>query len=477
MGGGIDKMNRPQRLLTFYGDDFTGTTATAEALTASGVSTVMFIEPPKPAYLKKHFPDIQAVGIAGIARSLPTDELDSTLRSIFKKIKAYDAPLVLYKVCSTFDSAPHLGSIGRAAEIGKEIFASKFVPILPAAPRLGRFTIFGNHFVAVGEKVYRMDRHPSMPTHPATPMKESDLRQHLAKQTDLDCGFVPILQLEKGIKRARDHFKGLMKRDIPLILFDTLLERHLNRACEVIWDYVAKRKIKFCIGSQEIGFGLAKEWKRQGWLADIQKNYAKKAARKARKILVVSGSCASVTGRQIKWASTHGFTCIRIDPAKLFTPASQKEETARVFEKSISKLNEGQSVIIFSAIGPEDTNISNTQKLIGRLGLESQALTQRLGGVLGDITKAIIAQSDVKRVVLAGGDISGKITPKLGISALQVGKSIGIAAPLCYAYSSYPEIHGLQLALKGGQIGEDSYFGKAIEMRMSQFEHVALGRF
>ena len=468
-------MSKPQRLLSFYGDDFTGTTATAEALTASGVSTVMFIEPPNPAYLKEHFPNIQAVGIAGISRSLPTDELDSTLRSIFKKIKAYDTPLVLYKVCSTFDSAPHLGSIGRAAEIGKKIFASKIVPILPAAPRLGRFTLFGNHFVAVGEKIYRMDRHPSMPNHPATPMKESDLRKHLSKQTDLSCGLVPILQLEKGIKRARDHFNSLMNRDIPLILFDTLLERHLNRACEVIWDYVVKGKIKFCIGSQEIGFGLAKEWKRQGWLADIQEKYAKMAARKARKMLVVSGSCASVTGRQIEWASTHGFTCIRIHPAKLFEPAGQKEEIARVFEESISNLKDGNSVILYSAMGPGDASISENQKLLDRLGLESQALTQKLGGIFGDLTKAIITEADVKRVVLVGGDISGRITPKLGIWALQVGKSIGIAAPLCYAYSNYPEIHGLQVAMKGGQIGGDDYFGQAKEMRMSQFEQVALG--
>jgi uncharacterized protein YgbK (DUF1537 family) len=240
---------------------------------------------------------------------------------------------------------------------------------------------------------------------------------------------------------------------------------------------VAKRKIKFCIGSQEIGFGLAKEWKRLGLLSDIKKNSAKKATRKVRKILVVSGSCASVTGRQIEWASRHGFITIRINPAKLFKSASRKEEISRVFEESISQLKMGKSVIIYSAIGPKDSNISKTQKLISQLGLESQALTQRLGEILGDLTKAIIVESDVKRVVLVGGDISGRITPTLGIWALQVGKSIGIAAPLCYAYSSYPKISGLQVALKGGQIGEDSYFGKAKEMRMSQFEQVALGRF
>jgi len=35
----------------------------------------------------------------------------------------------------------------------------------------------------------------------------------------------------------------------------------------------------------------------------------------------------------------------------------------------------------------------------------------------------------------------------------------------------------LQVAMKGGQIGDDDYFGQAKEMRMSQFEQVALGRF
>lgn len=75
------------------------------------------------------------------------------------------------------------------------------------------------------------------------------------------------------------------------------------------------------------------------------------------------------------------------------------------------------------------------------------------------------------------GDISGRITPTLGIWAVQVGRSVGIAAPLCYAYSSHSEIHGLQIALKGGQVGEDDYFGEARDKKVPDFDSAALRHF
>ncbi|KAB2752618.1 four-carbon acid sugar kinase family protein, partial [Brucella anthropi] len=37
-------------------------------------------------------------------------------------LKSLNAAIAHYKVCSTFDSAPHVGNIGKAVEIGKAIF-------------------------------------------------------------------------------------------------------------------------------------------------------------------------------------------------------------------------------------------------------------------------------------------------------------------------------------------------------------------
>jgi uncharacterized protein YgbK (DUF1537 family) len=464
-------------LLSFYGDDFTGTTATAEALTVSGVPTVMFVEPPTPFFLRKQFPEVQAVGVAGISRSLPADGMEAILTPAFKKMKRYHAPLFLYKVCSTFDSSPDIGSIGKAVEIGRHIFSSKMVPILPAAPRFKRFTIFGYHFAAMGQEVFRLDRHPSMSVHPVTPMNESDLRQHLAKQTSLECGLIPVLILEKGKGLLKGHVQDLVAKKVPLVLFDALLERHVDRACSVIWDYVDKGKARFCAGSQEMGYGLARAWKHLNLLSSDRKSHLLGAGRKAGQILIVSGSCASVTGRQIEWASDHEFVGIGIHPERLFEPESSESEMKRVVEAAVSGLQEGKSAIIHSAIGAKDARISRTKEKIEVLGLSSQALTERLGQALGVVTRRVIKASGVTRLVLAGGDISGRITPALGIWALQVGRSVGIAAPLCYAYSSHSEIHGLQIALKGGQVGEDDYFGEARDKKVPDFDSAALGHF
>ena len=43
-----------------------------------------------------------------------------------------------YKLCSTFDSAPHVGSVGRAAEVAAAIFPGWF-PMVVADPAMGRF--------------------------------------------------------------------------------------------------------------------------------------------------------------------------------------------------------------------------------------------------------------------------------------------------------------------------------------------------
>ena len=64
---------RPDRLLlTYYGDDFTGSTDVMEAMTAAGVPTVLFVTPPTPEMLAK-FPQARCIGIAGSSRGTGRD--------------------------------------------------------------------------------------------------------------------------------------------------------------------------------------------------------------------------------------------------------------------------------------------------------------------------------------------------------------------------------------------------------------------
>ena len=103
-------------LLTFYADDFTGSTDALEQLTLAGIRTALFIATPTPAQLKK-FPDLQAVGVAGKTRSLAPGAMERELKPALIALKKLGARHVHYKVCSTFDSSPKIGSIGRALDV------------------------------------------------------------------------------------------------------------------------------------------------------------------------------------------------------------------------------------------------------------------------------------------------------------------------------------------------------------------------
>ena len=468
---------RTSLLLSFYGDDVTGTTATAEALTVSGVPTILFTKPPTLSFLKRHFPSVRAVGVAGISRSFPTKDLEPLLKPVFRRMKSYGAPLFLYKICSTFDSSPAIGSIGRAIEVGMDVFASAFVPILAAAPRLGRYTLFGNHFVHLAGDVYRLDQHPSMSTHPITPMKEADLRRHLSKQTELPCGLISALDFEKGRKRMAQRLRDLLKRGTPLILFDTMTNRHLDMACSLIWDYADWTKPLFAVGSQEWGYGLARVWKQKGLLGTQLTLSGQRRRRPERGLLVVSGSCASMNGRQIEWATHRGFTGIAVHPERLLDLSMRKTESDRILRCALSALQAERSAIIHTAIGPSDSRIRRTKRTAEALGLSPQAVTDILGQVLSDVIRQLLRRVSIRRFVLTGGDISGKISHALGIWALQVGAPVGIAAPLCYAYSSNPRVMGLEIAFKGGQIGDDAYFESVRTKPLPEFRRVSMGRF
>ena len=111
-------------LLGFYGDDFTGSTDAMEGLTRAGLRTVMFIGRPKPEQLAK-YEGLRAVGLAGCSRTMSPAEMDVELGNAFRTLKEFNLPMVHYKVCSTFDSSPTIGSIGHALDIGAEAWRAK----------------------------------------------------------------------------------------------------------------------------------------------------------------------------------------------------------------------------------------------------------------------------------------------------------------------------------------------------------------
>jgi uncharacterized protein YgbK (DUF1537 family) len=437
-------------VLTFYGDDFTGSTDALEQLTLAGVNTVLFIEPPTPAQLKR-FPKVQAIGVAGLTRSLPPNAMEAVLRPAFRKLNALSARHVHYKVCSTFDSSPGVGSIGRAIDVGTEIFRPRFVPLLVAAPALGRYTIFGNHFARFGigsdGAIYRLDRHPSISRHPVTPMTEADLRLHLAKQTKKKIALFDILNVALPENESGAALKKVLADKPDVVLFDARTEAQLTRIGGLIDAFASRNKPLFSVGSSGIETALGAHWAK----AETPHRGVRSAQRAdpTRQILIGSGSCSPVTKRQIVWARKHDFVEVALDAVALASPQKSGVEIQRAIAATAKLLLSGRSVIVHTTPGGS----------IGRITAKLKDRTaQVLGTALGRILRGALILSRARRLCLAGGDTSSYAARAMGIEALEMIAPLTPGAPLCRATAPGSPANGCEIVFKGGQVGAENYF-------------------
>ena len=443
-------------LLAFYGDDFTGSTDAMEALALSGLRTVLFLSPPTPEFLQQRFPDLRCIGVAGTSRAMSPAEMDAQLEPILRELWSLDAPLTHYKVCSTFDSAPEVGSIGHVADLARRaLTAGQTMSLLAGAPPLRRYTVFGNHFAAAGDDVFRLDRHPTMSRHPVTPMHEADLRVHLSRQTQASIGLMSLPELagDEGSVDARHARKLESKPD--LLLYDCADDPSLRMVGRLIWQQ-AQRAQHFAIGSSGVEYALAAHWRASSVIPAARATFAPVAP--VKQLLVVSGSASPMTAAQIQWASEHGFDCIRAPTEALCRPQTGESTAKSLYERALAALSAGKSVVVYTAAGPDNPSIRTTRETLAAGSGNSAKL---LGSALGRLARDLLVRTGLNRVVVAGGDTSSYATQELGLYGLEMLAELTPGAPLCRGYSEDPKFDGLEIALKGGQMGKADYFGMA----------------
>lgn len=428
--------------LIYLGDDITGTVSVAEAFCECGVRSVVFLQPPTAEDLSGRFSGVVAAGVASGTRSMPPDALREEVRRIARSLAELGPELFLYKVCSTFDSSPETGSIGAALEELAALFPSRVVPVYPAAPRFGRYTLFGNHFAALWDEVLRLDRHPSLAQHPSTPMREADLRRHLAAQTGLRQRLADVRTVAAGPDQLTAAYVD--GADGDLVLTDTLTAQHVDTVGEAVWRLVESEQTRLVCASQELVLGLVAAWRRRGFsrcqrLPDLP-------VPAPRALLAVSGSGALQTDHQIQRAVDGGFREIALQTPAL-AATTWNAEVSRVTRQAGDLLASGTSVVVHTARGPNDPRIQATRQAAG------SSATRRLGETAARLIRDLVAGGQAPRVALLGGDFSGEVLRALQATALEIAHTFATWAPVTYLHSNDRDLDGLQVGLKGGQAG------------------------
>jgi uncharacterized protein YgbK (DUF1537 family) len=424
--------------LAFYGDDFTGASDTVATLAQAGLHAILFCGVPTPEQFRRAGP-LDAFGIAGAARSMPPDAMRAELCNVGPFLSASGAPVLHYKCCSTFDSAPQVGSIGVAVETLRAFAPEQPVLIVGGQPSLGRYCLFGELFAVArpGGAVYRIDRHPTMSRHPVTPMQEADLRIHLGRQGLSNITLVDVRAYEQSVEHLEGMLAGSDGADparTSTILFDVAADVQLAGVGRVIWTR-AQRAPLLVVGASSVAQALIDHWRfprraRDGHVAPARGP-----------VLVLAGSLSPITARQIATASAYAH--VTLAPDRLVTSNEYGAEQAT---QIATLLRSGRHVVAHTTpVGQESSPLT----------LEAAS---RLAPACGLLLRAVLEQVQVSRVGIAGGDTSSHAVQALAAWGLEWLGQIDAGVPLLRVHADDRRVDGLELMLKGGQMGGDDLF-------------------
>ncbi|WP_243061705.1 four-carbon acid sugar kinase family protein [Humibacter sp. RRB41] len=408
--------------VAFYGDDFTGSVDALLQFSRRGWKARLFVGLPSQRLLDEAAASSDAVGIAGIARSLPTHALDHELTPVFEALAALQPRVLQYKACSTADSSPKIGSLGRVIELGRRAVPTHTVPVLFAQPDFGRYTAFGHHFAAENGVVYRLDRQPTMSTHPSTPMDESDLAVHLGRQTELPIAGIPFTAYATATAIA-DHIRHT---DAAAVVLDAIDDTQLTMIGEALLQLPEPL---FALGSGGLSHAIAAAWPAPG---DVRPQTAIAGG----PILAVSGSRSAQTRRQVQAAADAGWLVRPLPTSAWPVPGVLADVT--------SALQSGRSVVLASD-GVETAATGET------ITLESIAARA------AEFVSAAANSGASRRIVVCGGDTSSRVTSLLGVDSLSIAANPWANIVVLHAHSSDQAMDGLELVLKGGQVGDDDF--------------------
>jgi len=444
-------MSATPPLLTFYGDDFTGSTDAIDALARGGVKALLFTHVPADGQLED-IGDYHAIGIAGISRALPPESMATELYKAFHAMRKIRSSIFHYKVCSTFDSSPHIGSIGTAIEVGRDVFGDLATPVIVAAPMLGRYVAFGNLFAKLSGRpdTFRIDRHPVMANHPSTPMNEADLQLHISKQTDLSTRLIGLSELAS---LTAEELVASVRKDNAIVFIDGVSQEDATRTGAVLKGLVNDRTT-FVVGSSGVEYALMQEIGPDDDRAQFHPPTKPLSA--SGPIAVASGSCSITTERQVKHACDHGFSAVMLPSNAGLLKGDQRNA---VFQSLLQDgrriIGSGKSVIFQSSAGSTDASIQETAKIAKQNKIN---LGENIGNLLGEVLSTLRTELKLTRFVVAGGDTSSYATTAMAIEALDVAALHAPGAPLCHALCTSKSNTSFEIALKGGQMGDVDYF-------------------
>ena len=135
----------------------------------------------------------------------------------------------------------------------------------------------------------------------------------------------------------------------------------------------------------------------------------------------------------------------------------ERAEAAAV-AAALAAIDRGRTRSSSRPAAPTIRRCRRSARRCGRAGSPARTPNVRIGAALGRVLDAVIRRAGLRRAVISGGDTSGHASRQLGIHALTALAPTIPGAAIFRAHGDGAH-DGLELALKGGQMGSPDYFG------------------
>lgn len=406
-------------------DDFTGAGDAASFLRKGGLKTVYI----NGDCLEQYSPgtDVEALVIATKCRSIDPALAVEQVCAAGRWGLSQGAEHIYYKFCSTFDSTER-GNIGPVVDALMELCACPYTILCPALPVNGRCVRNGILYVngtALADS--------PMKNHPLNPMHKSYIPDLMRPQSKHPCISLNLQDLQAGAEQIEEKLR--------------LAERgtgHVTAAVDYCRDSDGQRIAELFGGLKVLSGGsgllehLGRLWsgRRPAAGADIAVDSGKPR-------VLLAGSCSEMTRKQIEAFTAQGGMAVRIDPLALISGTQSLE----ALEAQLSSA--GEDILFYSSA--DAAEVEKNQ----RLG------AQRISRLLED-TMAKLAVCALKcgktRIIVAGGETSGRVMQELGFSAYKIGADAAPGVPRM----SPVEREEVSLILKSGNFGDERFFLTAL---------------
>ena len=279
-----------------------------------------------------------------------------------------------------------------------------------------------------------------MRNHPLTPKTDPSLVQVLQRQTRLSVGLVGMEDVMQGVSSIKSAFDRLRNNGIRIAIVDAISDAQLfeiGQAC---------KNMILVTGGSGIACGLPKNFSRAGLAKNntsTYRNFPEITGAEA----IITGSCSVTTLKQLAYAKQL-HPVYQIDPTFVMTG---KDVVSNALSWAMEYLGSKRPIFAASA---EPNAVATAQEQFGQI-----EVSEALENVMASIAQGIV-EKGVRRLIVAGGETSGAVVQKLGISALRIGPEIDPGVPWCETLNQ----PSMALALKSGNFGEEDFFTKAFEM-------------